>query len=144
MSDSNILFPNETIFDGDHFEVHQDWEVPIVGFFIISAKRSIRSITEFTPEESTEFMKILQMVRNGQEALGIKDVYLFQNEDTSHNFHFWMFPRHSWMESFGRKIQSVRPIMNYAVENMSTPEGIEEVKKFVEAMKQYLVSAELL
>lgn len=139
MSDANILFPNEQIFEGTYFEVHQDWEVPIVGFFIIAAKRSIRSITEFTSEESIEFMKILQMVRKGQEALGIKDIYLFQNEDSSHDFHLWMFPLHPWMEKFGRKIQSVRPIMNYAVENMSTPEGIEEVKKFAEKMKQYLL-----
>jgi len=135
----NILFPNEQVADAKYFEVHQDWEVPISGFFILAPKRKISSISEFTDEEATEFIQLLQKVRQGmQEVLSIKDVYLFQNEDTEHNFHLWIFPRHSWMEKFGRKIQSVRPIMNHAKENMTTDEAIREVKEYARKMREYM------
>jgi len=133
-----ILFKNETIIETKHFDVHQDWDVAIAGFYILASKRRISSISEFNGDESKEFMDILIRVRKGmEEVLGIKDVYLFQNEDTDHYFHLWIFPRHDWMEKFGRKIQSVRPIINYAKENMITDEFIKEVKESVEKMRNY-------
>jgi hypothetical protein len=85
-----------------------------------------------------EFAKLLKFLRKGLLVkLKIKEVYLFQNEDSKFGFHLWIFPRHEWMEKFGRKIQSVRPIMNYAKENMMTPEVIDELKKNVRIMKLY-------
>jgi len=42
------------------------------------------------------------------------------------------------MEKFGNKIESVRPIMNYAKENMITDEIIKEVKENVSKMKEYM------
>jgi diadenosine tetraphosphate (Ap4A) HIT family hydrolase len=137
--EDKILFPKEKIIEGDYFEINQDWEVPIVGFFILAPKRKIRSISEFNENESKEFMDLLIKVRKGmKEVLNIDDVYLFQNEDTKHNFHLWIFPRHAWMEEFGRKIQSVGPIMNYAVEKNSTKEKCKEVKDAAEKIRQYL------
>ena len=73
-----------------------------------------------------------------KKVLGIKDVYLFQNEDSKHNFHLWIFPRHKWMEKFGRKIQSVRPITEYAEKNMTKDGNIREVKDAVKQMKEYM------
>lgn len=133
------LFPNEKVVETKSMEIHQDWEVPIPGFFILSPKRKIRSISEFTDGESAEFMNVLRNIRKGmKEVLGIKDVYLFQNEDTEHNFHLWIFPRHDWMEKFGRKIQSVRPIINYAKANMVTDDIVEEVKESTRKMREYM------
>ncbi|OGZ62630.1 MAG: hypothetical protein A3H51_00675 [Candidatus Spechtbacteria bacterium RIFCSPLOWO2_02_FULL_38_8] len=133
------LFPNETIVITNNFDVHQDWAVPIPAFFIIAAKRKIRSISEFTPEEAEEFINLIIKLRKGmEEILNIKDVYFFQNEDTESNFHLWIFPRHEWMENFGRKIQSVRPIMEYAQENMANEEIFQEVKASVSKMKEYM------
>ena len=98
--------------------------------------RSVRSIDEFSEEEGKEFFLTLAKVRRGmRESLGIEDVYLFQNEDTDHNFHLWIFPRHDWMEKFGRKIQSVRPIMEWATQHMTDEPTIREVKDAVEIMK---------
>ncbi len=73
-----------------------------------------------------------------KEALGIDDVYLFENEDTIHNFHLWIFPRHKWMEKFGRRIESVRPIMEHATKSMSDPKNIKKVKDYAKKMKKYL------
>ena len=74
-----------------------------------------------------------------KDVLGIDYVYLFQNEDTADKlFHIWLFPRHEWMERFGIKVQSVRPIMNYAKENMVTDDVIREVKEAVRKMREYM------
>ncbi|MFH1474035.1 MAG: diadenosine tetraphosphate hydrolase [Candidatus Aenigmatarchaeota archaeon] len=135
------LFPDETIITTNHFEVGQDWEIPIPGFFIISSKRKINSVADLNEEESKEFIKLLINLRRGmKEVLKIKDVYLFQNEDSEHKFHLWIFPRHGWMERFGRKIESVRPIMNYAKENMKNDKIIEEVKISVNKIREYMKS----
>ena len=110
-----FLFQDEEIFCSTYFTVSQDWETPIPGFFIISSNRKVRSISELNEEEAMELMKITIRIRKGmKDVLGIENVYLFQNEDTKHNFHLWMFPRHEWMEKMGSRIQSVKKIMNYA------------------------------
>ena len=134
-----ILFPKENIIITKLFNIHQDWEVPIPGFFVLAPIRKIRSISEFTDEESIEFMNLLRKIREGmREVLKINDVYLFQNEDSEHGFHLWIFPRLSWMDKFGRKIQSVRPIMEYAKENVVSDDVFKEIKKQVRMMKEYM------
>lgn len=134
-----ILFPNEHIITTKLFNVGQDWEVPIPGFFIIKPLRNIKAIDEFTDEEAAEFINLIREVRKGmRDVLKIKEVYFFQNEDTEHGFHLWVFPRHKWMEKFGRKIQSVRPIMDYAKENMLSDNVFTEVKESIKKMKEYL------
>ncbi len=136
---SKKSFPDEKIIVTGRFDVHQDWEVPIPAFFIIASIRKIRSIEEFTKEEAEEFIRLIAKVRKGmREVLGINDVYLFQNEDTKHYFHLWMFPRYKWMEKFGRKIESVRPIINYSKENMTNDKVVSQVKKAVKQMKEYM------
>jgi len=133
------IFPNEEVIKSKYFGVHQDWEVPIPGFLILAPHRKMRSIMDFTDEESVEFMNLIRKIRKGMlDVLNIEDVYFFQNEDTEHGFHLWIFPRLEWMEKFGRKIQSVRPIMNYAKENMVTSEVKSEVREYVSKMREYM------
>ena len=134
-----MLFAKENIITTKLFNIGQDWEVPIPGFFIIAPLRKMNSISEFTNEEAVEFMNLIRRVRRGmRDILEIEEVYLFQNEDGEYGFHFWIFPRHDWMENFGRKIQSVRPSMNYAKENMLSDDIIKEVRDYVKKMKKYM------
>jgi diadenosine tetraphosphate (Ap4A) HIT family hydrolase len=139
MADKN-LFPDDKVIVTEHFDVHQDWEVPIPGFFIIAARRKIQSVADFTEEETAEFIRLLHMLRKGmKEILNIKYIYLFQAEDTSHElFHIWIFPRHAWMERFGRKVQSLRPIINYSKEHMVNDTVFREVKDAVKQMNDYM------
>ncbi|MCW8850297.1 MAG: hypothetical protein OQJ81_10005 [Melioribacteraceae bacterium] len=135
----NYLFPNETVFISRHFKIAQDWEVPIPVFFIISSLRDIRAFADFEDHELNDFIFLLRKLRKGmKEVLNIDDVYFFQNEDTKHGFHFWVFPRLHWMENFGRKIESVRPIMDYAVKNKQGEVNLATVKKYVQLLKDYL------
>ncbi len=136
---NKILFPNENIITTDLFSVSQDWEVPIPGFFIIAPLRKLKSIDEFTDEEANEFINLTRKIRKGmRDVLKIEEVYFFQNEDSEHGFHLWIFPRYKWMEKFGRKIQSVRPIMNYAKENMLSDNVFKEVRGNVIKMKEFM------
>ena len=65
------LFPDEKIIVTEHFDVHQDWEVPIPGFFIIAGIRKFRSVADMTKEEAEDFVFLLQKIRKGMwEALG--------------------------------------------------------------------------
>ena len=74
-----------------------------------------------------------------RDVLGIKTVCLFQDEGTHHNlFHFWIFPRYEWMGKFGIKIESIRPIINYSLENMINDKAYKEVKENVKKMKEFM------
>ncbi|MBU1204827.1 MAG: hypothetical protein KKA61_01670 [Nanoarchaeota archaeon] len=85
---NKILFPNDSVIITRNFEVSQDWKFPITGFFILSPKRKMCSISEFNDDETIEFIMLLREVRKGmKDVLGIEDVYFFQNEDTEYNFH---------------------------------------------------------
>jgi len=76
-----------------------------------------------------------------KEVLKIKDVYFFQNEDSEHGFHLWLFPRLDWMEKFGRKIESVRPIMEYARDNMNNENDLRQVLQAVQQLKSFFNQA---
>ncbi len=126
------------MLETENFRVNQDWETPIEGFFIVSSKKKERSVTDFSERELIEFISLVKRVREAMKrVLSIKEVYLFQNEDTEHGFHIWMFPRHQWMEKFGRNVQSVRPIMDYAEKEMCNNTNIVKVNKAIEAMKEH-------
>ncbi len=131
---------DEQILLTESFDVHQDWETPIPGFYIVASRDlSKKSVADFTDAESVELALLLKRVRKAMsEALGIEVVYFFENEDTEHSFHFWMFPRHAWMNQFGPKVQSIRPIIEFARQTMATQETLAEVKEAAEKMRLVL------
>ncbi|MBP6974908.1 MAG: diadenosine tetraphosphate hydrolase [Candidatus Pacebacteria bacterium] len=128
-----------TVLTTEHFDAHQDFEIPIPGFIIISSRRHLQSVDEFTDEEKIDFINTLTAVRAGmRKALGVDVVYLVQEEDTTHHFHVWVFPRYDWMtEKFGKKTASLRPIMEYARENLKTEENLQKVEEAITRLKAY-------
>lgn len=128
-----------TVLTTEHFDAHQDFEIPIPGFIIISSRRHLQSIDEFTEEEKLDFIDTLIAVRAGmRKVLGINTVYLIQEEGTSHHFHVWVFPRYDWMtEQFGKKTPSLRPIMEHARKSLKTEENLKEVDEAVSKLKVY-------
>ena len=76
--DERVLFPGESVVRTQHFDVHQDWEVPIPGFFIVAPVRSMKSIDKFSDEEAVEFINIVRRLRKGmRDILAIEEVYFF-------------------------------------------------------------------
>lgn len=130
------------VIETDFFHAHQDHEVPLSGFVILSSKRHIKSVDEFTDEEASDFIDLVRKIRSAQrEVLGIDTVYFVQEEDTRDHFHLWFLPRYEWMndaEKFGQKVSSARPVLAYARAHMKTPEIIAEVKESAEKLRKYL------
>jgi diadenosine tetraphosphate (Ap4A) HIT family hydrolase len=123
----------------EHFMVSQDLEVPLPGFYIISTRRHVFSVDEFTVEEQVELGKLLHAVRSGmRKELKIKTVYLFQDEANDNHFHLWLFPRWEWMKPFGFKVQSVRSIVDHAKTTMRTRENFEKAKKMTGKMRVFM------
>jgi diadenosine tetraphosphate (Ap4A) HIT family hydrolase len=134
-----ILFPNNNVFEGKYFEVHQDWEFPIQGFFILVPKRRIDTITDFTREESIEFVNTLIKIRKAmRRILKIKEVFFYQNEDTRHNFHVWIFPKHPWMKNFKMQATPAIPFLKYSLDHFSDKKDIKKVKTAAKKMHDYL------
>jgi diadenosine tetraphosphate (Ap4A) HIT family hydrolase len=132
-----------TIYETTNFKVSQDWEVPIIGFFILSPKRKIKSLTELSKEESYELIDILRKVRKAMyDVLKIKEICIFQDEKTKFDFHIWILPRYDWMDSIGYKpikeMPSLKEILKYAEGNMKSPENVRKVKKAAKKVKEYL------
>jgi len=127
-----------SITSSKYFDAHQDYEIPIPGFVIITSKRHLQSVDEFTEAEQVDFIKFLCHLRSAlRQVLGIKVVYLVQEEDTPDHFHIWIFPRYEWMaKKIGRKIQSVRPIMEYARKNLKTTANLKKVDAATQKLKQ--------
>ncbi|MFA4873197.1 MAG: diadenosine tetraphosphate hydrolase [Patescibacteria group bacterium] len=129
------------IVKSKYFDAHQDYEIPIPGFVIISSRRHIQSVDEFTDKEQRDFIKLLYRLRSAlRQVLGVKVVYLIQEEDTLHHFHVWVFPRFDWMKrKFGRKIESVRPIMEFAKKTFKTKSNLTKVDEATLKLKQFLL-----
>jgi len=139
-SNKKVIFPKGEVIDTKYFHVHQDWEVPIPGLFIVASNRKIRSIADFKKDEAQELINLLCKLRQGMlKVLKIKDVYLWQREDSTYYFHIWMFPRYKWMEKIGKNVESIRPIVDYARKNMvKNDEVIKQVKNMVQKMRKYM------
>ncbi len=131
---------DETVLDGKYFEVHQDWETPIPGFFVLESKRKIHSVGEFSEEEAEEFIRFLVKIRKAmKDILGIDYVYLNQREDNlDYDFHLCIFPKYSWMpEKFGQRLHP-NEVWAYARENMADEKTIKQVKEAAKKVRDYL------
>ena len=91
-----------TIYVNPFFHVHQDIETPLAGFIIISTRRHVTSIGDFTNQELQNFGPTLVAARKALSEAGFDTVYMFQNEDSADHFHLWLFPAYPWMKELGK------------------------------------------
>ncbi len=134
--------PGGSITTSKYFNAHQDYEIPIPGFIIISSRRHIQSIDEFTDNEQQDFIKFLCHMRSAlRQVLGVKTVYLIQKEDTPHHFHIWLFPRQDWMKKkFGRKIASVSLVAEFAKKKLNTKKNLTKVNEAKRKLKKFFIN----
>lgn len=137
---SGLIEPDGgVVLETEHFHAHQDVAYPIKGLIILAFKRHIKCLDELTEEEQLEYIQVLSRIRKAQrDVLGIEYVYYFYNEDTTHHFHTWMVPRYDWMYEFGRSVESVRPVLLHARNNMNGGENLEQVMEAIEALRREL------
>lgn len=134
---SGILdFSRGEIIKTKYFNAHQDFEIPISGFIIIASKRHVDSIQEFSKEELFELAELMQKTRICMKrVLKIQKIFIFQNENSEHHFHIWLFPRYKWMNKFGNKMSSIPKIIKHAKQNMKNSREISQIKKSVEKLR---------
>ncbi|WP_413303460.1 diadenosine tetraphosphate hydrolase [Bacillus sp. 1P10SD] len=127
------------VVETEHFHAHQDVAYPIKGLIILASKRHIKCFDELTEEEKLDYINLLTKIRRAQrEVLGIEYVYYFYNEDTTHHFHTWMVPRYEWMYEFGRSVESVRPVLLHARNNMNDEENVKSVMEAIKLLTEEL------
>ena len=127
------------VLETEYFHAHQDVAYPIRGLIILASKRHITCFDELSEEEKIDYIHVLSKIRKAQrDVLGIEYVYYFYNEDTTHHFHTWMVPRYEWMYEFGRSVESVRPVLLHARNEMNGKENVEEVMGAIQALAEEL------
>ncbi|MCM2987682.1 diadenosine tetraphosphate hydrolase [Bacillus safensis] len=127
------------VIETEYFHAHQDVAYPIRGLIILASKRHITCLDDLTNSERLDYIDVLARIRQAQRtALGIEYVYYFYNEDTTHHFHTWMVPRYEWMYNFGRSVESVRPVLLHARNEMNTKKNIVEVKEAITILTKEL------
>jgi diadenosine tetraphosphate (Ap4A) HIT family hydrolase len=120
---SGLIEPDGgVVLETEYFHAHQDVAYPIKGLIILASKRHIKCFDELTEEEKIDYIKVLS----------------FYNEDTTHHFHTWMVPRYKWMYEFGRSVESVRPTLLHARNEMNSKENIQEVMEAIASLTKEL------
>lgn len=137
---SGVIQPEGgVIIQTEYFHAHQDVAYPITGLVILASKRHIKCFDELTEVEKVDYINLITRIRKAQrDILGIDYVYYFYNEDTTHHFHTWMVPRYEWMYEFGRSVESVRPVLLHARNEMNTKENQREVMNAITMLAQEL------
>lgn len=127
------------IKETSNFILHQDPEIPIKNFLIITSKKHIHSIAELSKEENTELSYLAYQTRTA--LLSFADIIncrLIQEERSEH-FHLWLSPRYHWMdEKFDDTLTSVRSIMDYAKENFKSEDSLNEILMATEELRELL------
>ncbi len=121
-----------------HFEIRQDYEIPIAGFFVIASKRHIKGIGELTKAERTNFIELLHKLRKGMEnILKIKYIQILHREDkitskiNPSHFHIALLPKKPWMS----KHKTVIEILKNAKKN---PESLKKIDLAIKKISKLL------
>lgn len=117
-------------FENENFTLSQDWELPILGFFIVSPKKHIEKLEELTKEERNEMFDIVDKTIKILRKNGICDRFdiIFEEKENRH-LHVWIMPRHDWMNKICDDIiDNVGDVLEYAKQNFRTTDIYEKIK----------------
>ena len=91
--------PGGMAYENERFTLSQDWELPIVGFFVVSPKRCVECFSDLTSDEQHEMFDIVDKTINVLRENNICDRFnvVFEEKEKRH-LHVWIMPRHKWMK----------------------------------------------
>ena len=124
-------------FENDRFNMSQDWELPIKGFFIVSPKRHIEKFNELTMEEINEMFSIVNKTTSilRRNSICERFDYIFEEKENKH-LHVWILPRYEWMNEISKDIiNNIGLIFEYAKNNFRNDETYEEINRITEIVK---------
>lgn len=130
--------PGGIIYEDDLFIAHQDPEIPIKGFIVLTCKKHFNSINQLDDEQRMKLIELTNKVILYLKELKITEQVTIVQEERSKHLHIWIFPYHSWMdEKFGKGVSYLRDICKYAQQN-STKKEISEILNIVNELKKLL------
>ena len=125
-------------YENERFNMSQDWELPIKGFFIVSPKRHIEKLCELT---ETEIKEMFQIINKTVSILRENEIcerfdYIFEEKEKRH-LHVWILPRYDWMKKIGEDIiDNIGLVFDYAKKNFRNSETYEEIDRITEIVKE--------
>lgn len=99
-------------YENERFILSQDWEVPILGFFIVSPKKHIEKLEELTKNERDEMFDIVDKTIKTLRENNICD----------------------------RIIKNIGNILDYAKKNFRTRDVYEQINQITKIVKKYFAS----
>lgn len=124
-------------YENEKFTLSQDWELPILGFFVVSPKRHIEKLEELTKEERDEMFDIVDKTIKILRKNNICNRFnvIFEEKENRH-LHVWIMPRHTWMNTICNDIiDNVGYIFDYAKQNFRTTDIYQEIRKITLLVK---------
>ena len=133
-----IDVPGGFVYEDDKFTIQQDPAIPIDGFIIINLKKHLNSITLLSEVERNQMMNLMNKVVTYLKDLNIaKEVTIVQEERCEH-LHVWIFPYHSWMDSyFGRGVSYIRDIAHFAKENATKEDKLKILETVIKLKEKF-------
>jgi diadenosine tetraphosphate (Ap4A) HIT family hydrolase len=136
----DVIPPGGIIAETKNFVLHQELEVPIKAFLIISSKKHIKSIAQLTKEEAEELFDLVYKARIALKSVeDIADLRIIQEENSSH-FHMWLLPRYEWMNNiYSNSLYSIREMMVSMQTSHKTEENLKEILATAEKIKDHFL-----
>lgn len=137
INEGKLNFIGSDIFKGKYFSVLQDAELPIDGFVVIASNRHVEKLTELNSEEQKSLIELINKCLTALQKFGNCEEYnVVLEEKAGYHFHVWLMPRANWMiEKFGKVLKNIKPIQDYAKENMKTTENLAKISETCKKLK---------
>lgn len=136
ISKKSIPLPGGIIYEDDAFVLASEPEIPLAGFLVVTAKKHVNSIVEFTREERCNMVDIISKAVSILKELKITNEVTLIQEERSKHFHMWIFPHYDWMDQkFGRGVSYTRDICDYVLEH-ATLDDKQKALKAIQDIKE--------
>ena len=136
-----FMLPCGVAYENERFILSQDWELPIVGFFVLSPKKHIDTFCELTDDERNEMFGIVNKTIKILRDNNICDRFnvLFEEKENRH-FHVWIMPRHKWMSDITEDItDNIGIIFEYAKQNYRNEDVYKEIENATNILRKELI-----
>lgn len=130
--------PCKMAYENERFTLSQDWELPILGFFVLSLKKHIEKLEELTKQERNEMFDIIDKTIKILRKNNICNRFdvIFEEKENRH-FHVWIMPRYEWMNNVCTNItQNIGKIFEYAKENFRNEEVYKQIEEITLIVKK--------
>lgn len=137
--------PAGMAFENEMFTLSQDWELPIVGFFVVTPKRHVESLAELSDAERNAMFTLVNEAIKVLKKHNVCEFYnvIFEEKPNRH-LHIWLMPRHEWLKAmFGNPTKHISEIFDYAKSNLRNYENFKKIQETTDILKRELSKIDL-